>query len=120
MGLPYFSLMEKPWGLLLGTETRREEALPPPNHGEAQETATQHSSLEDLFGKPGSSFLIYYYACENGSTLQAAQGLDEAVLSRAGVRPAAVKVLLKGEPCFIIQCHHTLPLSFRPMLIFAE
>ena len=99
---------------------RKEEALAPPNHREAQEIATQNLSQEDLRGKPGSSFLVYYHVCENGSTLQPAQGLDEAVLPSKGVTPGAIEVLSKVAPCFTIQYYHTLPPSFRPMWIFAE
>uniref|UniRef100_A0A663DYS6 Uncharacterized protein n=1 Tax=Aquila chrysaetos chrysaetos TaxID=223781 RepID=A0A663DYS6_AQUCH len=67
-----------------------------------------------LLGKPGSSFHVYYHVCENGSTLQPAPGLGEAVLPTKGVTPGAVEVLSKvAASCFTIQRDHTLPPSFR-------
>lgn len=119
-GLTYFSLMEQLWGLFLGAEMRREEVLTPPNHSEAQEVAAQNFSLEDLHGKPVSSFLVYYHVCENGSTLQPARGLDEAMLPSKGVMPCAAEVLSKVAPCFTTRYYHNLPPSFRPMWIFAQ
>lgn len=97
-----------------------EEVLTPPNHSEAQEIATQISSLEVLCGKPRFSFLIYQHVCENVSTLPPAQGLHEALLPSKGVTPGAIDMLSKVAPCFTVQYHRTLPPSFRPLWIIAE
>lgn len=112
---------------------QREETLTPPNHSEAQEIATQSLSLDVLCGKPRFSFLIYQHVCENTSTLQPAQGLNEALLLLLllGVMPGATDVLSKvapfstitlclqvSEPCEYLQNEEVTLFFFQISFIF--